>query len=193
MVELENQKQVYGRKSQIKNEKSETRSSLARCRFRERKAPPEQKTSMWLYINAIRTSKNRRLLLSLPLCIGGSSFPLAVRPSPNWKSKTESLFNSSLNTFASPHCSPLSPYTASSCVAPAGSPRILHRKCNRFSSSLSISLFLIHPLASLYILVAPVLLQQVVPEYKIQNAIIFQISFQYFCFSSLLYPLSIYW
>ena len=98
----------------------------------------------------------------------------------------QSFFKFSLNISVSLPSSLLFLYTGSSCFAPAGGPRIENPKCIRFSSFLSISLFLLPPLSSLYILVAPVLLQQVVPEQKIQNAIVFQVSFQYLCFSSLL-------
>ena len=58
-----------------------------------------------------------------------------------------------LNISVSLPSSLLSLYTGSSCLAPAGGPRIENPKCNRFSSFLSISLLLLPPLPSIYILI----------------------------------------
>ena len=78
--------------------------------------------------------------------------------------------------------------TSSLCSRPPRCARIRAR----FSEVLSICLFLFLPLSSLYIHVASVLLQQVVPA-KIQSGNIFLVFSQLLCFSSLPSPPSIYW
>ena len=75
------------------------------------------------------------------------------RWSQNRKSKMQSFFKFPLNISVSPPSYPLSLYTGRSCFAPAGGPRIENPKCNRFSSFLSISLLLLPPLPSIYILI----------------------------------------
>ena len=102
-------------------------------------------------------------ILSLPSIYWWLLF-CSSRWSQNTKSKMQSFFKFPFNISVSPPSSILSLYTGSSCFAPAGGPRIVNQTCNHFSSFLSISMFLLPPLSSLYILVAPVLPQQVVPE-----------------------------
>ena len=92
---------------------------------------------------------------------------LAVLASSPLRSNSRAFFRGSLNMSIPLPYSILSLYTCSFRSAPAGGPR-KKPKWKQFSSFLSISLFLLPPLSSLHILVAPVLLQQVVPGYKIQ-------------------------
>ena len=79
---------------------------------------------------------------------------------------------SSIST--SPLSSFLGLYTVDSRVAPAGDPRMPIPKKDACSSLLSISLLLLPPLSSLYILVAPGLPEQVVPDSKSQKGCVYK-------------------